>query len=89
MFWWVGFWNLCTWSCIRFEIPHPFRESRDYVDILLSMKHQPNITVVDVANLVAAQKKERNIFSSQRHAGGPNIREKERKRTNLTSHWNG
>jgi hypothetical protein len=40
------------------------------------MKHQPNITVVDVANLVAAQKKERNIFSSQRHAGGPNIREK-------------
>ena len=30
------------------------RESpRDYVDILLSMKYQPNITVVDVANIVA------------------------------------
>ena len=27
---------------------------QDYVDILLSMEHQPNITIVDVANLVAA-----------------------------------
>ena len=26
----------------------------DYVDILLSMKHQPNVTIVDVATLVAA-----------------------------------
>ena len=27
---------------------------RDYVDLLLSMKHQPNVTVIDMANMLAA-----------------------------------
>ncbi len=37
---------------------------RDYVDLLLSMKFQPNITIVDVANLVAAHgnKRKENMF---------------------------
>ena len=30
-----------------------FESPRDYIDMLLSMKYQPNITVVDVANIVA------------------------------------
>ena len=44
---------------IRSESP------RDYVDILLSMKHQPNITIVDVANLVAAHgnRRKKEMFS--------------------------
>ena len=27
---------------------------RDYVDILLSMKHQPNVVIIDMAHMVAA-----------------------------------
>ena len=44
---------------IRSECP------RDYVDILLSMKHQPNIIIVDVANLVAAHgnNRKKKMFS--------------------------
>ena len=44
---------------IRSESP------RDYVDILLSMKHQPNVTIVDVANLVTAHgnRRKNGMFS--------------------------
>ena len=34
---------------------------RDYVDILLSLKFQPNVTIVDVANLVATHGNKRKV----------------------------
>lgn len=39
--------------------------ARDHVDIILSMKHQPNIVIVDFANTVAAHGNNRkpNLFS--------------------------
>jgi len=38
---------------------------RDYVDLILSMEHQPNIIISDMANMVVAHgnKRERNMFS--------------------------
>ena len=38
---------------------------RDYVDLILSMAHQPNIIVSDMANMVVAHgsKRQRNMFS--------------------------
>ena len=38
--------------------------SRDYVDLLLSMKFQPNVTIIDMANMVAAHgnKRQRGMF---------------------------
>lgn len=37
---------------------------RDYVDILMSMKYQPNVTIVDMAHMVAAHgcKRKSNMF---------------------------
>ena len=44
---------------------------RDYVDIILSMKHQPNIVVVDMANLVAAHGNNRKFGLFSTHNGMP------------------
>jgi len=37
---------------------------RDYVNLLLSMKVQPNVTIIDMANMVASHgnKRQRNMF---------------------------
>jgi len=37
---------------------------RDYVDILLCMKFQPNVTIIDMANMLASHgnKRQRNMF---------------------------
>ena len=42
---------------------------RDYVDILMSMKHQPNITILDVANMVAAHGNNRKENMFHPHSG--------------------
>ena len=42
---------------------------RDYVDILLSMQHQPNIVIVDMANMVSAHGNKREFGMFYPHNG--------------------
>ena len=40
---------------------------RDYVDLLLSMKHQPNVTVSDMANILVAHEKDGHVLPVRRN----------------------
>ena len=59
--------NLLVTSCVVYVLKFVLRAEspRDYVDVLLSMKFQPNICIIDMAHMVVAHgnKRKPNMFS--------------------------
>ena len=59
--------NLLVTSCVVYVLKFVLRAEspRDYVDVLLSMKFQPNSCIIDMAHMVVAHgnKRKPNMFS--------------------------
>ena len=50
----MGICNLSAWNCLCTKICFSCESKRDYVYLLLSMQHQPTVSVIDMVHVVVA-----------------------------------